>query len=62
MTQASTPRVSAEELPNSLTHGVGLILSIAGFATLLSLAVTRGSAWRIVSCTIYCASRKSGNI
>lgn len=53
MPQASPPRLSAEELANSLTHGVGLILSIAGFATLLSLAVMRGSAWRIVSCAIY---------
>lgn len=53
MTQVSTPRLSTEELANSLTHGVGLVLSIAGFATLLSLAVMRGSAWRIVSCAIY---------
>jgi len=53
MTQVSTPCLSAEELANSLTHGVGLILSIAGFATLLSLAVMRGNGWRIVSCAIY---------
>ena len=53
MLQAFTPRLSAEELANSVTHGVGLILSIAGFATLVSLAVMRGSAWRIVSCAIY---------
>jgi len=53
MEQVSTPRLSAEELANSVTHGVGLILSIAGLATLLSLAVMRGSAWRIVSCAIY---------
>jgi hemolysin III len=53
MIQGSTPRLSAEELASSLTHGVGLVLSIAGFATLLSLAAMRGSAWRIVSCAIY---------
>ena len=53
MDQVSIPRLSAEELANSLTHGVGLILSIAGLATLLFLAVMRGSAWRIVSCAIY---------
>lgn len=51
--QASTRRLAAEELANSLTHGAGLILSVVGFAILLSLAVTRGSAWRIVSCAIY---------
>ena len=53
MTHVSTRRRSAEELANSLTHGAGLILSIAGFATLLSLAVMHGSAWRIVSCAVY---------
>lgn len=53
MTQVSTARLSAEELANSLTHGVGLILCIAGYATLLSLAVMHGGAWRIVSCAIY---------
>jgi hemolysin III len=53
MRRVFTPRLCAEELANSLTHGVGLVLSIAGFATLLSLAVMRGSAWRIVSCAIY---------
>lgn len=53
MDQVSTPRLSAEELANSLTHGLGLILSIAGLVTLLSLAVMRGSAWCIVGCAIY---------
>lgn len=53
MEQVSTPRLSAEELANSLTHGVGSILSIAGLVILLSLAVMRGGAWRIVSCSIY---------
>jgi hemolysin III len=53
MSRVFTPRLSAEELANSLTHGVGLIMSIAGFATLLTLAVMRGSAWRIASCAIY---------
>lgn len=46
-------RLSTEELVNTLTHGVGLVLSIAGFAVLLSLAIMRGGAWRIVSCAIY---------
>lgn len=53
MTQVSTPRLSVQEFANSLTHGVGLILSIAGFVVLLSLAIMRGSAWHIVSCAIY---------
>jgi hemolysin III len=53
MTHVSTRRLSAEELSNSLTHGVGLALSIAGFVVLVILAAMRGSAWRIVSCAVY---------
>ena len=53
MTHVSTRRLSAEELANSLTHGAGLMLSIAGFIVLLVLAAMRGSAWRIVSCAVY---------
>jgi hemolysin III len=46
-------RISIEELANSITHGIGLALSIAGFVVLLVLSVTRGSAWQIVSCAVY---------
>jgi len=53
MTYVSTRRLSAEEIANSLTHGVGLALSIAGFVVLVVLAAMRGSAWRIVSCAVY---------
>ncbi len=53
MTRVSMPRLSSEELANSLTHGVGLTLSIAGFLVLVVLAAMRGSAWRIVGCAVY---------
>jgi hemolysin III len=46
-------RFSAEELANAVTHGVGLILSIAGLIILIVLAAMRGTAWHIVSCAIY---------
>jgi hemolysin III len=46
-------RVSVEEFANSVTHGIGLGLSVAGFAALLVLAIVRGGAWQIVSCAIY---------
>jgi len=46
-------RVSFDELANSVTHGIGLGLSIAGFAALLVLAIVRGGVWQIVSCAIY---------
>jgi hemolysin III len=49
-------RRTVEELANTITHGVGLLLSIAGFVILLVLAILRGSAWHIVACTIYGAS------
>lgn len=53
MTRISKPRLSSEELANSLTHGVGLTLSVAGFLVLVVLAAMRGSAWRIVGCVVY---------
>ncbi len=46
-------RMTREELANSLTHGVGLALSVAGGAALVVLSVLRGSPWRIVACSIY---------
>lgn len=42
-----------EELANSITHGIGLALSLAGFAALLIHAFTRGSRWHIVGCSVY---------
>src|ERR1035437_6998387 len=53
MIRALTPRVKFEEVVNSVTHGIGLAFSIAGFVVLLVLAVMHGNAWRIISCTIY---------
>jgi hemolysin III len=49
-------RLGAEEIANSVTHGIGLLLSIAGFAVLLVLAILRGTAWQIAGCTVYGAS------
>ena len=41
------------ELANSATHGMGLALSVAGCALLVTLAALRGNAWHIVACSIY---------
>ena len=41
------------ELANSLTHGAGLALSVAGCAVLVTLAALRGTAWHIVACSVY---------
>ncbi len=45
-----------EEIANSLTHGAGLVLSAAGASVLIVLAAWFGSAWHIVSCSIYSAT------
>ena len=42
-----------EEIVHTITHGFGLLLSVAGLAILVVLASLRGDAWHIVSCSIY---------
>jgi len=42
-----------EEIANSITHGVGLILAIAGLGVLIAFASRLGNAWHVVSCTIF---------
>ena len=46
----------SEEIANSITHGVGIGLSIAALVILVVLASKRGDAWRIVSFSIYGAT------
>ncbi len=42
-----------EEIFNSITHGIGTILSIGALVILIILAVLKGDAWHVVSFTIY---------
>ena len=42
-----------EEIANSITHGIGALLSLAGLIVLLIFAAKSGDAWRIVSLAIY---------
>lgn len=42
-----------EEIFNSISHGVGVILSIVALVILVSFASIRGDVWRIVSFSIY---------
>jgi len=42
-----------EEIANSITHGLGTLLSIAGLIALLYLSVGDGDVWRITSSIIY---------
>ena len=45
-----------EEIANSITHGIGAGLSVAGLIVLVVLAVGHGDVWQIVSFSIYGSS------
>lgn len=49
----ATDQSFVEELANSITHGIGLALSVAGTIVLVVLAILRGSALHIVGCTTF---------
>ena len=52
--RANTSRYRfGEEIANSISHGIGIILAIAGLAILVTLASIFGTAWHIVGCSIY---------
>jgi hemolysin III len=42
-----------EEIFNSITHGIGILFSIAALILLVVIAVTKGNTWHIVSFTIF---------
>jgi hemolysin III len=42
-----------EEIFNSITHGIGVLLSIAALVILVVLAVGKGNVWHVVSFSIY---------
>ncbi len=42
-----------EEIFNSITHGVGVLLSIAALVILVVLAVGKGNTWHVVSFSIF---------
>ena len=57
MTSYSKPRYSiGEEIANSVTHGVGVVLSIGGLAVLTAFSSVLGNAWHIVSSSIFGAT------
>lgn len=54
MNGRGVPAVSiGEEIANSITHGLGFLLSIAGLCVLVAMAAMRGTAWHVVACGIY---------
>lgn len=42
-----------EEIANSITHGIGAVLSVTGLVVLVILAALYGDMWRVVSFSIY---------
>ncbi len=42
-----------EEIANSISHGIGTLLSIAGLIVLIVIAALHGNAWHIVSFSIF---------
>ncbi|MCU7934347.1 MAG: hemolysin III family protein [Candidatus Thiodiazotropha sp. (ex Dulcina madagascariensis)] len=45
-----------EEIAHAVTHGIGIVLSIAGLALMVSFASLYGDVWHITSCSIYGAT------
>jgi hemolysin III len=45
-----------EEIAHAVTHGIGILLSIAGLAVLVVFAALYGDAWHITSSSIYGAT------
>jgi hemolysin III len=47
---------TGEEIANSVTHGIGAVLSVAGLVFMVVMAALHGTAWHIVGCAVYGAS------
>jgi hemolysin III len=50
----SLPRYSnTEDIANSATHSLGIVLSISGLLVLIVFSIAFGNIWHIVGCAIY---------
>jgi predicted membrane channel-forming protein YqfA (hemolysin III family) len=57
MNTPALPRYSfGEELANSLTHGLGIVLAIAGLAVLSAFATLYGGTKEVVACMVFGAT------
>jgi hemolysin III len=43
----------AEEIANSVSHGVGALLAVGGLVVLTVFAAQRGNVWHIVGCSVF---------
>jgi len=48
-----SPYPIGQEVANSITHGIGVLLSISGIVILLISSILRGSVWHVVSFTVF---------
>jgi hemolysin III len=46
----------SEEIANTITHGLGVILALGGLVVLIVFAALYGNTWHIVSCSIFGAA------
>lgn len=53
MVKARLKELTIEEFANTITHGFGLALSVAGFLFLVILACVKGDFWYIASSLLY---------
>jgi hemolysin III len=53
MVKARLKELTIEEFANTITHGLGLLLSIAAFVFLVVMAVIKGDFWHITSSLLY---------
>jgi hemolysin III len=51
--EAITFQTLKEEIANTITHGIGIILSFIGSVVLLYNSISKGNVWHIVSSSIY---------
>jgi hemolysin III len=56
MSHAFSVQSRREEVANSMVHGLGAALAVAGLTVLVTLSAQHGDAWRVVSFSIYGAS------
>ncbi len=48
-----SPPINWEEFANTLTHGIGLLLSCAGLGILTYLAAQSGTPWHLAGCLVF---------
>ena len=53
MVKARLKELTVEEFANTITHGFGLLLSVAGFIFLVVMASVKGDFWYIASGVLY---------